>query len=148
MATHYFLRFAALLLLVLSIDVFLWHHNRIRADISSEGLSSLSPATRQLLKKIEPKSPINVFAYISNDMPENYVQAKLNLLSTLDELKAAAGDKIEVHKYLIDPLSEQATNAEQQYNIRPEKVEGRLRGPRTPEDIFMGVAVTAAWTRW
>ena len=141
-ATHYFLRFVALLAVVLSIDVCLWHHNRIRADISSEQVSSLSPATRQLLKKIEPKSPINLFAYISNDMPENYVQAKLNLLSTLDELKAAAGDKLEVHKYLIDPLSEEATNAEQQYNIRPEKVEGRLRGSRTPEDIFMGVAVT------
>ncbi len=141
-ATHYFLRFVALLVVVLSIDVFLWNHNRIRADISSEGLASLSPATRQLLGKIDPKAPIKVYAYVSNDMPENYVQAKINLLSTLDELKAAAGDKIEVHTYLINPLSPEATNAEQQFNIRPERVEGRLRGARTPEDIFLGVAVT------
>ncbi len=75
-------------------------------------------------------------------MPENYVQTKLNLLSTLDELKAAAGDKIELYKYMIEPLSEDATQAEQQFSIRPEQVESRMRGSRTPEDIFLGVAVT------
>ena len=141
-ALHYLLRFVALVIVVASIDAFLWHHNRFRADISSEQLASLSPATRKLLNKIEPKNPIKIYAYVSKDMPENYVQAKLNLLSTLDELKAAAGNKIEVHTYLIDPLSEEATNAEQQFNIRPERVDARLRGARTPEDIFLGVAVT------
>src|SRR5580704_5800133 len=76
-ALHYLVRFLALVLIVGSIDVALWHHNRVRADISDAGLSSLSPATRKLLKKIEPKSPIKIYAYISNDMPENYVQSKL-----------------------------------------------------------------------
>ncbi len=74
-------------------------------------------------------------------MPENYIQTKLNLLSTLSELKAAAGDKIDLDIRTIDPLSADATQAEQQFGIRPQPVEARSRGARTPDEIFLAVAV-------
>ena len=141
-ATHYVIRFLALLAVVVSIDVFLARHDTLRADITSEGLSSLSPATRKLLRELNPKYPIQVYAYVSSSVPENFVQTKLNLLSTLSELKAAAGDKISLDVRTIDPLSQDATQAEQQFGIRPQPVEGRSRGTRAPEEIFLAVAVT------
>ena len=141
-ATHYVIRFLALLAVVISLDVFLARHDTLRADITSEGLSSLSPATRKLLRDLNPKYPIQVYAYVSENVPENFVQTKLDLLSTLSELKAAAGDKISLDVRTIDPLSSDATQAEQQFGIRPQPVEGRSRGARTPEEIFLAVAVT------
>ncbi len=141
-AIHYAIRFVALLLVVLSIDVFLAHHDTLRADVTAEGLSSLAPDTRKLLKDLNPKYPIQVYAYVSENVPENYVQTKLNLLSTLSELKAAAGDKIVLDVRTIDPLSPDATQAEQQFGIRPQPVQARSRGTRAPEDIFLAVAVT------
>ncbi len=141
-ALHYFVRFLALTVVVVSLDVFLARHDSLRADITSEGLSSLAPQTRQLLRELNPKYPIQVFAYVSENVPENYVQTKLNLLSTLSELKAAAGNKLELDIRTIDPLSSDATQAEQQFGIRPQPVEGRSRGARSPEEIFLAVAVT------
>ena len=141
-ALHYFVRFLALVAVVVSLDVFLARHDSLRADITTEGLSSLAPQTRKLLRDLNPKYPIQVFAYVSENVPENYIQTKLNLLSTLSELKAAAGDKLQVDVRTLDPLSQDATQAEQQFGIRPQPVEGRSRGARTPEDIFLAVAVT------
>ena len=125
----------------MSIDVFLARHDTLRADVTSEGLSSLAPQTRRLLRDLKPKYPIQVYAYVSENVPENYIQTKLNLLSTLSELKAAAGDKLDVDIRTIDPLSQDAMQAEQQFGIRPQPVEGRSRGRAAPEDIFLAVAV-------
>jgi ABC-2 type transport system permease protein len=141
-ALHYFVRFLALAAVVVSLDVFLARHDSLRADITVEGLSSLAPQTRKLLRDLNPKYPIQVYAYVSQNVPENYIQTKLNLLSTLSELKAAAGDKLDVDIRTLDPLSQDATQAEQQFGIRPQPVEGRSRGARAPEDIFLAVAVT------
>ena len=95
-----------------------------------------------MLRNLNSKYPIQIFAYVSENVPQNYVETKLNLLSTLSELKAAAGDKLDLDVRTIDPLSSDATQAEQQFGIRPQPVEGRSRGARTPEDIFLAVAVT------
>ena len=122
--------------------MFLARHDSLRADITVEGLSSLAPQTRKLLRDLNPKYPIQIYAYVSENVPENYIQTKLNLLSTLSELKAAAGDKLDVDVRTLDPLSQDATQAEQQFGIRPQPVEGRSRGARAPEDIFLAVAVT------
>jgi ABC-2 type transport system permease protein len=140
-ALHYFVRFLALAAVVVSLDVFLARHDSLRADITTEGLSSLAPQTRQLLRDLNPKYPIQVYAYVSDTVPENYIQTKLNLLSTLSELKAAAGNKLQVDVRTLDPLSQDATQAEQQFGIRPQPVEGRSRGARSPDDIFLAVAV-------
>ena len=56
-ATHYVIRFLALLAVVVSVDVFLARHDTLRADITSEGLSSLSPATRQAAARAESEIP-------------------------------------------------------------------------------------------
>ena len=57
MGGHYLIRFVALLVLVVSLNVFLAHHDRWRVDATSERLSSLSPDTVQLLTKLERQAP-------------------------------------------------------------------------------------------
>jgi len=147
MAVHYAVRFVSLLLVVVAANVFLTNHNRLRLDITAERLSSLSPQTVELIQNLDSKQPIKIEAYVSPEVPENYVQTKLNLLSTLQELDALGGDKIELVVRSVEPFSEAAVQAEQQYEIRPQRVQSRSRGTQRAEEVFLGVAFTSGLER-
>ena len=81
---------------VVSLDVFSGPARHACGPTSPAKASARWPRKRgKLLANLNPKYPIQVYAYVSENVPENYVQTKLNLLSTLSELKAAAGNKLE-----------------------------------------------------
>ena len=140
-AVHYLVRFLALVLVVICLNVFLTRHDSLRADVTTEQINSLSPQSRALIKDIDPEHPVVIEYFVSPVVPESYVQTRLNLLSTLREFQALGGDKIRVIGHEVEPFSEEATIAEQQYGIMPQPVEGRTRGAFTREEIFMGLAV-------
>jgi ABC-2 type transport system permease protein len=141
-AGHYAVRLVALAIVVVAFNVFLTNHDRLRADVTTERLNSLSPQSRELVANLDAKHPVVIEYFVSPTVPENYVQTRLNLLSTLRELKALAGDKIKVIGHEVEPFSEEASIAEQQFGIRPMPVEGRARGTFTREEIFLGLAFT------
>jgi len=144
MAPHYFVRVVALVLLAIGVNViFANRGDAFRADVTTERLSSLSPKTRSLLRTLETKNPVVIDAYISPIVPEAYVQQRLNLLATLREVQALSGDKVRVHIHNVEPFSEAATRAEEQYNIRPQRIESNARGAIAQEDIFLGAAFTS-----
>ncbi len=140
-AVHYLIRFLALVLVVVCLNVFLTRHDSLRADVTTEQINSLSPQSRQLIKDIDPAHPVVIEYFVSPTVPESYVQTRLNLLSTLREFQALGGDKIRVIGHEVEPFSEEATIAEQQYKITPVPVEGRARGAFTREEIFLGLAI-------
>jgi len=139
-AGHYAVRLLALLVGVVCLNVFLSRHDRLRVDVTSERLSSLAPQSVELIKNLDTKRPVVIEYFISPNVPESYVQTRLNLLSTLRELEAVSGDKLKVVRHDVEPSSEEATRAEQQFGIRPMPVESRTRGTRTREEVFMGLA--------
>ncbi len=138
---HYLTRFGALALVVVCLNIFLTRHDSLRADVTTEGLNSLSPETRELIKNLKPEHPVVIEYFVSPTVPETYVQTRLNLLSTLREIQALGGDKIRVVGHEVEPFSEEATIAEQQFGIVPVPVEGRARGTFTRDEIFMGLAI-------
>lgn len=142
MPMHYLTRFLCLLVLVVGLNIFLSKHNSARVDVTSEQLSSISPQTRALLSKIKNKT-VQIDAYVSKDPPEDFVQDKLNLISTLREVQAAGGSKIQLHIHEMEPFSQAATRAEQQFGITPRRVASRSGGVRKEEELFMGLAVTS-----
>ncbi len=141
-ALHYAVRFLALVVVVACVNIYLSHHDRLRVDATTERLSSLAPQTRELLTKLETKRPVVVEYFVSPSVPENYVQTRLNLLSTLREIEAASGGKVNVIRHDVEPFSPEATRAEQQFGIRPQQVESRTRGARAREEVFLGLAFT------
>jgi ABC-2 type transport system permease protein len=142
-AGHYAVRFLALAVVVISMNVFLAHHDKLRYDVTTEGLSSLAPQSRELLRNLDDKRPVVIEYFVSPTVPEGYVQTRLNLLSTVRELQAAGGGKVQVIRHDVEPFSEEATRAEQQFGIRPVPVESRTRGARSQEEIFLGLAFTS-----
>ncbi|MCA9246620.1 MAG: Gldg family protein [Planctomycetales bacterium] len=140
MLGHYLVRAISLLVFAAGLNLFLSHHDFLRPDITSEQLSSLAPKTRKLIDDLETKHPVMIEAFISPTVPREYVPARLNLLSTLDELNSLGGGKIEVTIHNLEPFSKEASLAEDKYGITPNRVISKVRGAWKEEEIFLGVA--------
>lgn len=139
---HYAVRAAALLALVVGLNALCARHD-LRWDVTSERLSSLSPLTRDMLAKIDPKQPIVIEAFISPNVPEPFVQTRLNLLNTLRELEGRAGGKIRLRIHDTERFTDTAARAQQLHGIEPRRVTYTQRGAWSEDQIFMHVAVSS-----
>ena len=142
MGGHYLVRTLALIAIAVGVTM-TFHQFDSRADVTSERLSSLSTQTRKLIKELDAKRPVTIDAYISPDVPESYVQTRLNLLSTLRELDSLGGTTVKVVVHSTQPLSEEAEQAEQQFGIAPQQVISRSRGAISREQVYLGAAIQA-----
>ena len=138
---HFALRTLCLLAIGLSL-VFIFRNHDLRADLTEERLSTLSPETRALLKELQPAHPIVIEAFVSPDVPEPYVQTQRDIKSILDEIRSICGEnnvKIRLHDK-IQPNTEAALIASQRFDIKPQDVSYAARGRRELKSIFLGVA--------
>ncbi len=115
----------------------------VRADFSAEKISSLSPDTRRLLTGIDTARPIDIKAYVSPTVPEDYAQTRLNLLNTLRQFQRLGRGKVNVEVIPTEPKTESAALARQQFGIEPVNVLSRVRGAYRDEEIFLGCAFTS-----
>ncbi|MBX3414925.1 MAG: Gldg family protein [Pirellulales bacterium] len=139
---HYLARIVALIVLVLGVNVVLAHHDA-RLDVTTERLSSLSPKTQAILQELDPKRPIHIEAFVSPEVPESYVQTRLDLLTMLREIAARAGNEITLEIHDTEKYSDNARRAETLYGIRGQQVASRTRGAMNIEEIYLGVAITS-----
>ncbi|HVX13625.1 MAG TPA: Gldg family protein [Pirellulales bacterium] len=137
---HFLVRAVSLIGLAVGVVMILQQFD-LRADVTYERLSSLSPKTRELLKSL--KRPVRIDAYISPEVPESYVEARLDLLSALREIAARGGKMVRLRVHDTRALSPEAEQAEQQFGITPQPVFSRTRGTVSREQIYLGVAFTA-----
>ncbi|MEX2560840.1 MAG: Gldg family protein, partial [Pirellulales bacterium] len=136
---HYLARTLALVLIAGGL-IYVFDQYDLRADMTSERLSSLSAQTRKLIRDLDPKRPVRIDAYISPDVPEAYVQTRLDLLSMVGEFKALGGNSVVVRIHDTLPLSREAEQAEQQYGITARPIMSRSRGAISREELYLGVA--------
>jgi hypothetical protein len=99
---------------------------------------------RETFDKLKVQGPVRIDAFISADVPESYVQTRINLLSVLRELKAEGGNMVELPSEIgdmqrADSLAEVAKN---RFNIEPQEVGEFRNGVFKRDKIFMGVAFT------
>ncbi len=141
MGAHYALRAAALAAAAVGVNV-LVHRHDARADITSERLSSLSPHTVGMVRGLETPRPVFLEAYVSPEVPQDYVQTRLNLINTLREMDALGGDRVVVRVNPTRRYSREAEEAEEQFGITPREVPAVAGGKFSLEEIFLGAAVT------
>ncbi len=141
LAGHYAVRTLALLAVAVGAVAMLQRHDQ-RLDISSEHLSSLSPDTYKLIENLKVDRPVQIEAFISPSVPETYVQTRLNLLSTLRELQALGGSKVQVEIHNTDRYSKEAALADKRYGIEPRQVTTFNQGAFSQEYIFLNVAMS------
>lgn len=89
------------------------------------------------------RSPVLIEAFITPDVPKDYVETRLNLLNMLREIEAASGGTVRVIRHNTEQLSPEAAIANDQYNIGSRQVQTTSRGSLEVKNVFMGVAVVS-----
>jgi ABC-2 type transport system permease protein len=141
MGTHFVVRTAGLAVAALGV-VLAFRVYDVRADLSAEQISSLSGDTKQLLAGLDTEQAIEVTAYVSPTVPEDYTQTRLTLLNMLRQIQRLSGGKLRVDVIETETKTEAASLASQQFGIEPVTVLSRERGAFRDEDIFLGCAFT------
>ncbi len=151
MLGHYLVRTISLLVMVLAGSRFLAGNgflNRIRVDATSGNISSLATDTKKLLQGLDPENGVLIEAFISRDMPQAFVNTRIDLINLLREFEALGGKNVEVRVYDdLEPFTEQATRAEDQYGITARRVTLQSRGGIRQEELFLGAAFTSGLQR-
>ncbi len=140
MGVHYLVRTLGVAAAAMGA-VLLFRGMDVRADLSAERISSLAPDTRRLLNTLETPRPIDITAYISPTVPEDYAQTRLTLLNMLRQFQRLGRGKVRVDVIDTEPKTEAASLASQQFGIEPVTVLSRVRGAYREEEIFLGCAI-------
>ncbi|HYO23750.1 MAG TPA: Gldg family protein, partial [Lacipirellulaceae bacterium] len=143
---HYAVRALSLLALALGLTMLIQSRNWLRADVSTEQLSSLSDETRDLIAQLRANDAVQtvkIDAYISPQIPTEFAASKLNLISTLEELRALGRGKIVVDRHEIPTYGPEAELAAKNYGITPQEQTVVEQGSMVNEEFFLGVAVSA-----
>ncbi|MFP6901604.1 MAG: Gldg family protein [Opitutales bacterium] len=138
-AFHYWSRAVATAVVAFSVTFFLRDHD-LRGDVSSEGLSSLSDKSLELLEKLDRNVEVEAFVSPELELPETYVQTRLNLLTTLDELQKRSGGKVKVRVHETESFKKEATVAEQRYGIEAQNIFVKERGRNQDYRVYLGLA--------
>jgi ABC-2 type transport system permease protein len=141
MGTHFVVRTVGLAAAALGAVLILRAYD-VRADLSEEQISSLSSDTRQLLADLDTQRVIEVTAYVSPTVPEDYTQTRLTLLNMLRQFERLSRGRLQIEVVQTETKTEAAALASQQFGIEPVTVLSRERGAFRDEDIFLGCAFT------
>ncbi len=155
MLWHYVLRAVFLCVIAVGVVLIVQHSplNRARVDISDGQVSTLADSTTKVLDDLanDPdttKPPIKIEAYVSNNVPSEFVKTKYDLVNLLREFDVLGGKRVQVDLHQgIEPFSEEAILAEKKYGIRPTRVTSQSRGAVREEEIVLGVAFSCGRER-
>lgn len=141
-AQHTIIRLISLFVAISSANV-IFNHVDLRADVTAEGLHSLSDETKSMLGDLDSDNPIIISAYISPEVPQSLVQSRSKLIGFLNEIQATSGGKVEVQIHDTEPYSDEAKEARELFDIRPMEIMGVGGMQASRKQLFMGLAFTS-----
>ncbi len=144
MVWHYLARIAALLLITGGAVTVFRHRDFLRYDSTDGKVSSLSPATKRLIRELDTDRPIVIDAYISDDIPELYARTRYELVNLLKEFESEAakrGREIRVNLHNeIELFSEDAALANERFGIEPVTRMVREKGSYSQKQLILGAS--------
>ncbi len=145
---HYLARAISLVVISAGLTFVFMTHDYVRTDATTQQVSALSKSTVELIRQLDTGRPILIEVFISRNLPEQYAKTKFDLVSKLNELRARSGGKILVRIYDdLEPYSDEAIRAREQYGIEPQMVIVQERGAMRQEEIFLGAAFSSGLQR-
>ncbi len=113
---HFLVRICALIVIVFSLTIVFDSHDLVRYDTTQGKISSLSDDTRELIDSLAPEHPVYVEAFISNQVPEQYIKTRYDLVSLLKEFGTHQDIHLTLHENL-ESYDEVVANAEDNHGI-------------------------------
>jgi ABC-2 type transport system permease protein len=139
MSLQYAVRTVCLALILFSVNVVLANVNW-RLDRTSERLYTLTDTTAKLLRETTADRPVTIQAFVSQDVPREYVAVRTSLLGLLAQFQSYK--HINVRVVNVSPFSKEADEAKQ-YGIEPRKVQSERGGRISVDDVFLGLVVNS-----
>lgn len=136
------IRALAIVIAVVSVNIILQRWN-LRLDTTAEQLHSLSPETRKLIASIPENRPVLIQAFVSPEVPREYVQTRASLIGTLREIAAAGGQNVQVSLYETEPFTDAARDAREKFGIAGREVVSIDGGRISTSTVYMGIAFTS-----
>ena len=144
MAWHYLGRILALAVMTVAMVITFRNWDVFRHDTTEGKVSSLAPATKNLIRELDVDQPIVIDAFISTDIPEIYARTRYELVNLLKEFRSEAakgGRTIEVNLYQdIELFSDDAALAEERFGIEPVSRIVREKGTQKQKQFILGAA--------
>ncbi len=136
---HRLIRLASFAITAVSLT-YVFQRSNLRADVTAEGLSQITKPTQDLIAGITVERPVVIHAYVSKEVPREYVAVRSRLLTILREMQARGGPGLTVRILEPEPFSPEAQEAIDNYGIAPQSVASREAGRVQQLQVFMGVA--------
>lgn len=138
---HHTVRAVALVVAVISFNAIL-DRTSWRLDVTAERMHSLSSETSRLIQEIPADRPVFLQAYLSKDVPQQYVATRANLIAILQELDAIGGNRVEVWIHDTEPFTDEAREAREKFGILPKEIPNPGSARTSIVQVFLGVAFT------
>jgi ABC-2 type transport system permease protein len=139
---HRLIRLASYAVTAISLT-YVFQRTNLRADVTAEGLSQITKPTQELIANISVERPVVIHAYVSKEVPREYVAVRSRLLTILREMQARGGPGLTVRILEPEPFSPEAQEAVDNYGITPQNVTSREAGRVQQLQLFLGVALVS-----
>jgi ABC-2 type transport system permease protein len=115
-----------------------------RIDATTESLHTLSPTTIDVLRKIPSDKTVTIQAFISPDVPQDYVAIRKDLIYKLHEYDKRGGKNVQVRIVDVEPFSQAAEQAEA-LGIESRPIQSEEGSRFSQNDVYMGVVLTSGF---
>lgn len=147
MGSHIVMRAICLLVGLIACNSFISSASEslgLRFDLTAENLYTLSDTTEDLMRKIEKENPVTIQAFLSPQVPREYVGHLTRLKGLLRQYDRMGGQLIDVRFVEVTPFSEEAEEA-RHFGIEPLRVPAENEGRYEAADMFMGAVISSPY---
>jgi len=143
MGLQYLIRAVSVAAVLLGLNV-LSQGGSARADLTENDLYSLSPKTREVIREMSADRPVTIQAFVSADVPREFVDVRKRLLGLLRQFDERGGAKVDLRIVDVQPFSKEEDEAKA-FGIEPRQVQTESEGRQVVESILMGVVFTSSY---
>lgn len=146
MGTQFLVRTAAVCVILVSLNVITRATGGVfalQADLTAEKVFSLTDTTHEIVEGIPEDKPVEVIAFISEEVPPEYVTEHKRLTSLLRQYDRIGGSKLRVRFVEVVPFSDEVDEAAM-YGIQPRTVQSETGGRlEVNEHVYLGVVISS-----
>ncbi len=148
MWSRYLIRLASLVVILLSLGYVLTVNSSsplTRLDMTKEKSFSLDQTTLAALKNIrDGEQLVSIQAFVSDEVPREYVGVKKQFLGLLRQLAYAGGKNIDINVVTVSPNSEEAETAERT-GITAQETTSEVGGKLVQQKVYLGAFVSSVY---
>jgi len=142
-AAHHAARVLSLIVAAIALSVLAGRWGAgLRIDTTAERINSISAQTDKIITALPGDTPVYIQAYISPEVPDQFVPIRENLLRLLRQFDAVGGDRIIVSINPTELYSDEADQAGKRFDIKARQVAEVREGRSAAREVFLGLGMS------